>query len=171
MTLVVRASVLHGVEDFCLQYGIDYQKLLNSAGLAANIDPFAEQYIPLVNAYDLLAKLKQASHCEHIALQLAKAHNLNILGALGQLMLTADTLGQAWKCAMHYQSLHSTHFLWTMTPYSPYIQMEFKPLFKFQHSIRESVELSVANMYCVFRQITGKKWKPQAIFFSQPAPK
>lgn len=170
MPQVIRASVLHGYFEFCQQQGLDHLQLLRSAGLPDDIDPFGDHYLPLAGVYKLLAELKQASGCEHVALLLAKIQGLNTLGTLGQLMASANTLGEAWQVAARYQPIYSSHFLWTMEPSPPYVQMDFKPLFKLQDSVREAIENSVAHIYTVFRHITGRQWQPQRICFRHTPP-
>jgi AraC-like DNA-binding protein len=170
MPQVIRASVLHAYFDFCQQQGLNPQQILRSAGLPDDIDPFSDRYLPLDEVYNLLAELMQASNCEHVALLLANDQGLNTLGALGQVMATSNTLGEAWQALMRYGPLYSSHFLLTLAPSPPYLQMDFKLLFTLQHSVREAIEHSVAHIYRVFRQITGQRWQPQAVCFRHAAP-
>lgn len=171
MPLVIRASVLHACFDFCQQQGLDPKQLLSAAGLPEDSDPFSDHYLPLPEVYNLLAELTRASKCEHVGLQLAKNQGLNTLGALGQLMETAATLGEAWRVTARYAPLYSSNFLWTIEPSPPYLKMDFKILFNLQHSLREAIEHSVAHIYSVFRQITGQQWQPQEVCFRHAPPR
>jgi len=169
--LVIRASVLHTYLDFCQQQGLDPKPLLKSAGLPEDCDPFSDSYLPLPEVYNLLSELTRASHCEHVGLLLAKNQGFNALGALGQLMQTANTLGEAWQTGARYMPLFSSNFMWSQESSPPYLKMDFKILFNLQHSLREAIEHSVAHLYSVFRQITGQQWLPQAVCFRHTPPK
>jgi len=167
---VVRASVLHPYYDFCQQQGLDHKQILRSAGLPEDIDPYSDSYVPLAGIHNLLVELNNAYNCEHIGLLLAKNQGLNALGALGQLIASANTLGEALQAEKRYQPLYSNDFLWTMTPAPPYLQLSFKPLFALKQSLREAIENSAAHAYNVIRQITGNQWQPQAVCFRHSPP-
>jgi len=170
MSGFVRASFLHGYFDFCREQQLDAAKLLRSADLPENIDPFSEYHIPLNKIVRLTDELKKVTHFEHVALLLAKKQSLNILGVLGQLMASACTLRDAWQDMNHYKGIYTIDFTWVITQSPPYLTLGFSPLFQTQNMTPMSIEVGIAQMYNIFREITGWKWQPQGVHFRHQAP-
>ncbi len=171
MDLTVQASALHGFFELCREEGLDYHAMLRSVGLPEDVDPFGMQYIPLQPVYDLLAALRQESDCEHIALRWAKHQGLHFYGVVGQLVASANTLGDAFQAALRYQPIYSGQFTYRLTRSSPHLKIEFQHLFQIQHNVREALELSIANTYYILRLITGRKCKAQEVCFRHAPPR
>jgi len=170
MSEVIHVSALHGVFAFCEAHNLDQDAILKSAGILESIDPFSANYLTVQVFYDLIIELKKASGFEHIPL-LSGMNYMRTLGPLGQIIASADSLGEAWHASVRYLPIYSPNFRWTMTPSPPYLQLDFKALFQLEHGLEEITALALAQLYSVYREITGNKWSPKEIHFINPAPK
>ncbi len=169
MPALIRSSSLHGLKELCQDQGLDYLALLQDAGLDKDTDPFAETLIPLPPLIKLTQRLQAINPSQPLSLLLARYQGVNDFGALGQLMATASTLGEAWQTSERYKRMFITDFNWPISIESPYAKIEFSPDNFPSEELQELIEISIVQMFVILRQITGRQWQPREVCFRHDA--
>ncbi len=165
MPALIRSSSLHGLKELCQDQGLDYLALLQDVGLDKDADPFAETLIPLPPLIKLTQRLQAINPSQPLSLLLARYQGVNDFGALGQLMSTASTLGEAWQTSERYKRMFITDFNWPISIESPYAKIEFSPDNFPNEDLQALIEISIVQMFVILRQITGRQWQPTEICF------
>lgn len=169
MPALIRSSSLHGLIELCRDQGLDYLSLLQEVGLDKNTDPFAETLIPLSPLIKITQYLQGINPDIPLSLLLARYQGINDFGALGQLMATANTLGEAWQTSERYKRMFVTDFNWPISIEPPYAKIEFSPDNFPSEELQELIEISIVQMFVILRQITGRLWQPKEICFRHDA--
>jgi AraC-like DNA-binding protein len=170
MPALIRSSSLHALIELCLDQGLDHLALLKEVGLDKNTDPFAETLIPISPLIKLTQYLQSVNPDKPLSLLLAGYQGINDFGALGQLMASANTLGEAWKITARFQRMFVTDFNWPISIDPPYAKIEFSPDNFPSEELKELIEISIVQMFVILRQITGRQWQPKEVCFRHDEP-
>ena len=167
----VRAASLNGYVDLAQSLGLDAQRMLRRVGIAARALDDPETPIPADAVRALLEDSAQATGIEDFALRLAARRTLSNLGPISLVLKEEATPRQALDTLCRYLRLLNASLITRLEDEGATVTIREEMLVQASSSMRQSMELAVAVMYRILRELVGPQWKPLQVCFAHRPPR
>ncbi len=113
---LIRSAGLSGFAFLVNELGGDVNSLLAQVGLTVNDIEDSENLIPYEAFVNILEYAADNLACQDFGLRLASYQNFTVLGMLGSLMQSCETVREALVCAQKYFAIHNhSSASWTIS--------------------------------------------------------
>lgn len=167
----VRAASLNGYTDLAQSLGLDAQRMLRRVGIAARALDDPETPIPAEAVRALLEDSAQATGVEDFALRLAARRTLSNLGPISLILKEEATPRQALDTLCRYLRLLNASLITRLDEDGGTVTIREEMLVQPSTSMRQSMELAVAVMFRILRELVGPQWKPLQVCFAHRPPR
>lgn len=167
---LIRSASLGGYAELVRSLGHDPAALLRAAGLSARLLDHPENRIPIHTVRELLDAAARTTGAEDFALRLAARRSFSELGPISLVLKDEPTPRQALDTLCRYLKLLSTGMIVRIEDAGAnvLIRQELLPIAGL--ATRQSMELTVAMMHRILRELIGPQWKPLQVSFMHRAP-
>ncbi|GGH60237.1 putative transcriptional regulatory, AraC family protein [Comamonas phosphati] len=167
---LIRSASLSGYAALMRSLGHDPAALLRAAGLSARLLDNPETRIPIHTVRELLNAAARTTGAEDFALRLAARRSFSDLGPISLVLKDEPTPRQALDSLCRYLKLISTGMIMRIEDAGAnvLIRQELMPITGL--ATRQSMELTVAMMFRILRELIGPQWKPLQVNFMHQAP-
>ncbi|MEL0169405.1 MAG: AraC family transcriptional regulator [Pseudomonadaceae bacterium] len=160
---VVRSGAITG---FMAEAGDAAQTLLREAGLPPALLEQADSRVEISRLHQLLANAAAQLERPDFGLCVASHQGIEMLGLLGQVLSSSETLQDAMTTAQRYMSLHSTADHWYAQRYSGVVQ-----IIRIEHSAADAQaqqfrEMAVGAFHQFAQLISGQPQRPLRVTFA-----
>lgn len=164
----VRLGALVEIDRTLAELGVDPEPLLMEHGLSISMFAEGDRLITVEQSAALLEHAGQATRCPWFPIELASRQDVNLLGAVGLLVQTADTVREALLDVQRYlQTTHASHIHWTLVSLGEFDAFEVTtelPNLSTQQ-VRMVLELAVAQSYRIMKSVSRERVEVSAICF------
>lgn len=167
---LIRSASLGGYAELVRSLGHDPAALLRAAGLSVRLLDNPETRIPIHTVRELLDAAARITGAEDFALRLAARRSFSELGPISLVLKDEPTPRQALDTLCRYLKLLSTGLIVRIEDAGAnvLIRQELLPIAGL--ATRQSMELSVAMMHRILRELIGPQWRPLQVSFMHRAP-
>lgn len=166
--IFVRIGALSRIDETLRQLGVDPDPVLAAHGLSCSMLAEGDRLIMLEQAVALLEHAAREADCPHFAIELAARQDVNLLGAIGLLLQTADTVREALQdIEQHLRRTHVSHIHWALRRRGELDAFEVStelPTITL-HETRLILELAVAQCYRIMQSLSGGRLKIERVCF------
>lgn len=166
----IRAGAFEGFRSLCCELGHNPAEIFDAIGLDESILNFPETLVPTLKFRQALNLAAHLLNNPHFGLHMSQKQTLHKFGAIGYLMVHANTVGQSIVCLDQYLSIHDPGttakieisdgtVLWTVS-FSAFGE----------ESIIQHAELGIGIAVKTLRTISRETWRPDAIYFEHEKP-
>ncbi len=166
----VRSASLSGYVDLALSLGLDPQGMLRRAGISLRSLSDPETLIPAESVRAILESSAKASRVEDFALRLAARRTLSNLGPISLILKEETTPRQALDTLCRYLRLLNASLITRLEETGDTVTIREEMLVKTSSPMRQSIELAVAVMFRILRELVGAQWKPLRVCFAHRPP-
>lgn len=163
---VVRAEV---VELYCRRFqsmGAPQQRLLDLAGIPAELIAVPNALVPLRNAYHLMELACQSLQTEHLGLHIGCTSSVQDLGDYGHKLVNASTIGAYLKQGTDYfNTLNSGERLWTSSHGAEY-RLNYVTGCSHDLGAYQAELFTMVLTVAMLRKATGSEWCPREVGFT-----
>ena len=167
---LIRSASLNGYIDLVESLGRDPHAFLERVGLSAQILDDPEALIPADAVRELLEITSRATRREDFALRLASHRTFSDLGALSLVLKEEPTPRQALDTLCRYLKLLNTSLITRIEDVGQSVVIREDLVPSHHLPTRQSMELAVAVMFRILRELIGPQWQPQQVYFTHRAP-
>lgn len=167
---LIRSASLGGYADLMRSLGHDPSTLLRAAGLSARLLDNPETRIPIHSVRVLLETAARTTGVEDFALRLAARRSFSDLGPISLVLKDEPTPRQALDSLCRYLKLLSAGMIVRIEDAGAnvLIRQELMPIAGL--ATRQSMELTVAMMFRILRELIGPQWRPLQVSFMHRVP-
>jgi AraC-like DNA-binding protein len=155
--VLVRIGALSEIDKTLSELGVDPEPVLAAHGLSSKMLEEGDSLVPVEQAAALLEQAAILTACPHFAIELASRQSVNLLGAIGLLVQTADTVREALQDVERYlRTTHVSHIQWTLVRRGEFDAFEVSvdlPTIT-SDQIRLINELGVAQCYRIMQSVS-----------------
>ncbi|MBQ0833497.1 AraC family transcriptional regulator [Marinobacter sp.] len=169
MTQFSRASSLARFDEFAAKNGLDYQQMLELAGLPADVLGHPESLIPYQRVEILMDLCASESGNPLFGLEYGLFQGVDIFGPLLYLLKNAQTVQESLIELTHFYHLHSSGALVTIEQHGSLVVLSYKPTLESEATGRQAIELAIGVGKQLLHALFGKGWQPNAVYL-QSAP-
>ncbi|MBS0341308.1 MAG: AraC family transcriptional regulator [Proteobacteria bacterium] len=167
---LIRSASLNGYVDLVESLGRDPHAFLGRVGLSAQIFDNPETLIPADAVRELLEITSRATRTEDFALRLAGYRTFSDLGALSLVLKEEPTPRQALDTLCRYLKLLNTSLIMRIEDVGNTVVIREDLVPSHQLPTRQSMELAIAVMFRILRELIGPQWHPLQVCFTHRAP-
>lgn len=169
MTQFSRASSLARFDEFALKQGLDFEQMLEEAGLPLDVLAHPESLISYQRIECLLNMCAEASGSSLFGLEYGLYQGMEIFGPLLYLLKNAQTVEESLAELARYYHLHSSGALVTVERHGSLVIMSYKPSLDSGTESRQVIELAIGVGKQMLHALLGKNWQPNSVHL-QTAP-
>jgi AraC-like DNA-binding protein len=166
-------SILRDIIYGSVAYGAD----VNRVCAALKIDPRdlndSERLVPFKPAAEVWDVVLDETNHPLLGLHLGEKMSPAILGMIGYLMQSSQTLLEAIIQLAKFNDLHSTMMKYIIVESRDEVEIQFHPAAVWQHqypeSVRQSVELAMSGILTLFRTVSSKSVFPLKVELMEPS--
>jgi AraC-like DNA-binding protein len=165
-----RVSGLAPLPALLRELGVEPDALLTKHGLSRGALDDPDGRIPFAAIGPLFASAAQSSRCDHLGVLLGLRFRMEQMGALGQLVRAARTLGEALATFTVHQHLYSrgvVAFLTTQADRVTFGMSVYHPGTLGMDLVHDSV---AGMLLSGVRELTAPDWAPDEILLARRAP-
>jgi len=162
----IRSAALTGLDQVVIKLGGDNELLLKRAGLPLDLLENPEQLISYAKFENVLELGASHFNCDDFGLRIAQHQDLHMLGAVGLLMETCSSFGEAIKLAQTFICTHVLGEYWKVDHYERHSVIT---RYQFAHSSPQACqlkELSLAVCFRLLRALCGPNFKAEFVHFT-----
>lgn len=167
---LVRGASLNGYVELMKSLGLDPGTFLRKAGLSAQLLRDPEALIPSHSLRELLELTASATGMEDFALRLAARRTFGSLGPISLVLKEEPTPRQALDTLCRYLRLISTALVVRIEEAGQTVVIREDLLPGPGPATRQAMELSIAMMFRILRELVGPQWRPQQVCFTHRPP-
>lgn len=167
---LVRSASLSGYIELTESLGHDPGALLRKAGLSARLLRDPQALIPSRALRELLELTASATGTEDFALRLAARRTFSNLGPISLVLKEEPSPRQALDALCRYLKLISTSLVMRIEETGQTVVIREDLLPGPGPATRQAMELSVAMMFRILRELIGPQWRPQQVCFTHRPP-
>ncbi len=167
----VRSASLNGYVDLAQSLGLDAQRMLRRVGISARALDDPETPVPVDAVRTLLEDSALAAGVEDFALRLAARRTLSNLGPISLVLKEEPTPRQALDTLCRYLRLLNASLITRLEEDGDTVTIREEMLVQSSTSMRQSMELAVAVMFRILRELVGPQWKPLQVCFAHRPPR
>ncbi|MGY1695633.1 AraC family transcriptional regulator [Geodermatophilus sp. SYSU D00814] len=170
MDRFVRYAALSGYPEVARSVGLDPARLMADEGL--DIAGLAEQdtWIPAVPAARLLERSAAASGLEDFAVRMSGRRRLSALGPLSVVLREEPDLRSALDLLIRYERAYTGVLDLRLLEADGLATVQVWLEFEAPVPVRQSVDLTVANLVGVLRFLVRADWQPLSVVFYHGPP-
>ena len=169
MTQFSRASSLARFDEFATQNGLNYQQMLELAGLPGDVLEHPESLISYQRVEKLMELCASKSGNPLFGLEYGLFQGVDIFGPLLYLLKNAQTVLESLIELTDFYHLHSSGALVTIEQHGSLVVMSYKPTLESEATGRQAIELAIGVGKQLLHTLLGKSWQPSAVYL-QSAP-
>lgn len=169
MTQFSRASSLARFDEFAQKNGLDYQHMLEEAGLPSDVLDHSESLISYQRIERLMDLCASASGNALFGLEYGLYQGVDIFGPLLYLLKNAQTVEGSLAELARYYHLHSSGALVTIEQQGPLVIMSYRPALDSGTQSSQVIELAIGVGKQLLHTLLGKHWQPNSVHL-QTAP-
>src|SRR5690554_440899 len=163
MTQFSRASSLARFDEFALKNGLDYKRMLEDAGLPADVLAHPESLISYQRIERLLNLCATSSGNSLFGLEYGLYQGVDIFGPLLYLLKNAQTVEESLAELARYYHLHSSGALVTIEQHGRLVIMSYRPALDSSAQSRQVIELAIGVGKQLLHVLLGKRWQPNSV--------
>lgn len=166
----LRVGALAEIDRTLAELGVDPQPLLAEHGFPQELRSEGDRLVTVEQAAGLLEHAAAATACPYFALELASRQDADLLGAMGLLLQTADTVREALQDVERYlRMVHVSHMQWTLTKRGEHDAFELTAELATLTSqqVHLVLELAVAQCYRIMKSVSRGRLKMSRVCFRQ----
>jgi AraC-like DNA-binding protein len=167
---LVRGASLNGYIELMESLGRDPGTFLRKAGLSAQLLKDPETLIPSHSLRELLETTASATGMEDFALRLAARRTFGSLGPISLVLKEEPTPRQALDTLCRYLRLISTALVLRIEEAGQAVVIREDLLPGPGPATRQAMELTIAMMFRILRELIGPQWRPQQVCFTHRPP-
>ena len=167
---LIRSASLSGYVALVRSLGHDADALLRSAGLSARLLEDPEGPVSIRAVRELLENTARVTGVEDFALRLAAGRTFSNLGPISLVLKEAATTRQALETLCRYLKLLSPALITRVEDAGTNVVIREDLLPMTGVVTRQSIELAVAVMFRILRELIGPRWLPLQVCFTHRAP-
>jgi len=168
----VRAAVIAGFDKQMRLLQADPDKILQANGFSPGFPAVGDldELVSYNCIEGLLQNAADATGCSHFAALLGINQNINLLGAVGQLMLQSNDVGTALLALVDHLMLHiSGPVNGALNSFGDQAHLSYHN--SAQTELRkQSDELAMAQSIVIMQALCGLDWKPTRVCFCHESP-
>lgn len=168
----IRSSALMGFADLTRSYGLNPEELAAEQGLASEALHNPDLRLPFTSTAALLAAAAERSGFDDFGLRLSFARRASVWGVVSLVARDQPTLGEVLAAVRRYARLQSEATWFARVDADELVEIHlnyFEPMPPL--TFRVSIDLSLATMSRVLREIAGSAWNPECVCFRYGRPK
>ncbi|MFO1310903.1 MAG: AraC family transcriptional regulator [Burkholderiales bacterium] len=150
--------------------GIDHRRLLEESGLAHTLFDDSENTLSIAEGARLLRLGAERAACPHFGLLVGQNAPAQSMGALGYLMLSSPTVGDALAVLAQHLGVHDRGSVVAMRVEDRFAIMSYSTLDAGVESPDQVHALSIALGRNIMRALCGPAWKPAHVTFAFKRP-
>jgi AraC-like DNA-binding protein len=167
----VRGAALTGYADVARSVGLDPFAQLRTAGLPARVLTDPDLKIPVERVQTLLESSAIAAGIDDFGLRMALSRRLSNLGLIALAAREEPTVRDALRCLQRTLHLHNEAIHIDIEEASGIAILREQILTRVRGPMRQAIELAVAVLYGVVRELLGGNWSPMAVCFTHAPPR
>lgn len=168
---LIRSASLGGYIELVRELGREPQAFLRQVGLSAKLLDDPEALIPVDAVRELLEITSHATATEDFALRLAAGRDLADLGPISLVLREEATPRQALDTLCRYLKLINPSLITRIEDAGSSVIVREDLVPSRRISMRQPIELAIAVMYRILRELIGPAWRPVQVCFTHRAPK
>ena len=157
---LIRSASLSGYVELVQSLGRDPHAFLRAVGLRARFLEDAETLIPRDAVRELLEITARATRTDDLALRLAARRRLSNLGPISLVLREEATPRDALDTLCRYLRLVNPSMTMGVEDVDSLVIIREDLLPTPGVPMRQSVELAVATVFCMLRELIGPHWRP-----------
>lgn len=166
----VRSASLNGYIDLAQSLGLNPQLMLRRAGIPIHSLNDPETLISTESVRTILENSAKAAGVEDFALRLAARRTLSNLGPISLILKEEGTPRQALDTLCRYLRLLNASLITRLEEVGDTVTIREEMLVQTSTPMRQSIELAVAVMFRILRELVGPQWKPLRVCFAHRPP-
>jgi len=163
-----RLGALSQLDKTLRELGVEPEPILEAHGLSCAMLAEGDRLVSLEQAAGLLEHAARETNSNHFSIELAARQDVNLLGAIGLLLQTADTVREALQDIEQYlRTTHVSDIHWTLVRRGEFDAFEVSaelPTIS-SHQMRMVMELSLAQCYRIVQSVSGGRLKIAKVCF------
>lgn len=165
-----RSAALTGYADLARTLGLDPLRLAAAAGVpaAALADP--DLKIAPAAVGRMLETAADRSSTQDFGLRLAEKRRLSNMGAVALIAREQPTLRKALQVMAQYQWLQNEAVSLTIEELEDVAVLKVTTAGARRRNARQAVELSIGVLCRNIRELVGRNWRPELVYFTHGAP-
>lgn len=170
MQRLVRYAALSGYPELARSVGLDPARLMSDEGL--DVAGLAEQdtWVPAVRVARLLERSATASGVEDFGVRLSGLRRLSAIGPLSVVLREEPDLRSALDLLIRYEQAYSGVLDLRLLEADGLATVQVWLEFGAPVPVRQSVDLTVANLLGVLRSLVRADWQPLSVLFAHGPP-
>lgn len=168
---LIHTSTLFGYAELADSLGLNTDALMAQQGLTRSLLQDPNYPISVYKVRALMENSAQASRLENFGLRLGASRRLANLGTIGIVMREELTGLAALRTLCRYLQLVGPSLYIAIDEYENSIIIREELAFADMTNVRQSIEMSLAVMVNILRELLGTEWRAQSVQFSHRAPK
>ena len=166
----IRTATLTGYADLCRSLGLDAAELVAAVGLrVADLDP-SDRWIAAAPAARLLELSAQRSGVADFALRLSELRGLGTLGPLSVVLRDEPDLRGALALLVRYEAAYNEALHLRMSQDDVLVTVSVWLEYGEPAPTGQALDLAMAALVGIIRQLVGADWEPLSSSFGHPAP-
>jgi AraC-like DNA-binding protein len=168
---LVRSASLTDYADLASSVKLDPYRMLRRVGIprACLFDPDIKIRASAVAR--LLEASARGANIDDFGMRLAEKRRLSNLGPIGLMVREQPTVRKALETLARYGPFHNESLRLRITETDGRVLLSPVLLFRRPLPVNQGVQLIIGVLYRIFRILLGDAWRPQAICFTQSAPR
>ena len=168
---LIHTSTLFGYAELADSLGLETDALMAQVGLSRSLLQDPNYPVAVYRVRALLENTARASGLESFGLRLGASRQLANLGTIGLVMREAQTGLAALQILCRYLQLVGPSLSIAIDEYENAIIIREELMFADVTQVRQSIEMALAVMASLLRELLGSEWRAQSVHFSHRAPK
>ncbi len=167
----IRAGAFEGFRSLLCEYGIEPGALLEQVGIEEMSLKFPETQIATDKYRHALNLAAELTGEPHFGLLMSQKQTLHKFGAIGYLMMHANTVGQSIACLDQYLRIHDagSNAVIDITNKTALWTVSLRVVSS--ESTVQHTEMALGLAAKIIRIISSETWRPSAIYFEHAKPK
>ena len=170
MTFRIRSASLAGYVPLAESAGLPVQQMLREAGIHPRSLADPETLIDVRAVRHLLEVSARRSGMEDFGLRLAASRKLSNLGPVSLALREEPTGRQALETLCRHMRLLNESLFTHIEDAGDLVIIREEFLLSEPGTVRQSIELAVAVMHRLLRELLGAAWQPRQVCFAHRAP-
>jgi AraC-like DNA-binding protein len=162
----VRACTLTAFEPVVAQLGADADDLLCQVGLSRQFLHDPENNVPFRTVGRLLRLAVEATRCRHVGLLMGQRTGMSSLGAVGFLMRSSPTVGDALRALVTHFGANQRGSAASLQVGSPLATISYVVLVPGVEALEQIYPVAIGIGINSMREMCGDEWRAEEITFS-----
>lgn len=162
----VRACTLTAFEPVVAQLGADADDLLSQVGLSRQFLHDPENSVPFKTVGRLLRLAVEATRCRHVGLLMGQRTGMSSLGAVGFLMRSSPTVGDALRALVTHFGANQRGSSASLQVGSRLATLSYVVLVPGVEALEQIYPVAIGIGVNSLREMCGDEWRAEEITFS-----